>query len=505
MIHPYFNMSGGDARGLLYGLMEVDKIQLREDPSLPSMRKLIQDGRVRYKRADPEEHWQTYKEIVDQTRYGGTAQADCEDLASALAAEDQVRYGVQSLPYAYSPREGLFHVVTAVPTGQYGAVPQGSWPPAQGAPPVMGYVLQDPSAAAGMGSFGALPGGEVATMAGYGALPEVPTRRRRRRGTGQGIGGILRAFKTGLIGEGTAEQAMRELGAGARKGTGIEKGWAGKLGEQLPGRFVPGLAPPTEAEGEAAAVAALKKGAETEAVAEVDVEDEDFEDLDEDEEFGFFGRMWFEDDPDLYSEEMGFEPEDLVGSKAWGADRLATRVADDMFGAVHLGDDAEDYAMGIFHGSVEGSLADAHEAVGPRRFGALDHLTPPPRMQPPDRPIASYGELDEDDDEFGLFGLGKKERQAKLTKRWKKTKAQLDSPKSDRQEARLEKKLERIERKLDRLGVDVDDLEDEEMGSFGFLPREALFAGLGDDEDDEDDGFDAELEDLDLELTAEGF
>ncbi len=168
-ISPHFEMSGDEARGLLYGLLESDKIQLRKYPEMPSVRQGIQDGTIVYRQADPDEHWQTYKEIVDQIAFNGVAYADCEDLATAIAAEDQVRYGVLSLPYAYNPKPGLFHVVTAVPSDQFGKIPSGNWPAARGATPVPGYTYQDPSAAAGMGSFGALPSSE-ARMDQYGAL-----------------------------------------------------------------------------------------------------------------------------------------------------------------------------------------------------------------------------------------------------------------------------------------------------------------------------------------------
>jgi hypothetical protein len=113
------------------------------------MRDLIRQGKVRYEINDPDEHWQTYREIVENVQKYGSATADCEDLAPAIAAEDQIRSNVQSLPYAYSPKEGLYHVVTAIPTGaaaRFG----GNWPGAMGAPKVKGYTFIDPSAAAGM-------------------------------------------------------------------------------------------------------------------------------------------------------------------------------------------------------------------------------------------------------------------------------------------------------------------------------------------------------------------
>jgi len=437
MISPHFNLSGSDARGLLYGLMETDKIQLRENPGLPSMRQLIQQGRVRYRRADPQEHWQSYKELVEQTEDGGTAYGDCEDLATALAAEDQVRYGVQSIPYAYTPREGLFHVVTAVPRGQFGGIPRHHWPDAKGAPSIAGYVLQDPSAAAGMGTFGGLPGKEVSVQNTYGALP---SKRRRRGG---GLGGVLSALKQGLIGEEKAVQAAFDIGSGAREGIGIEKDWAAQLGRQLGGRFGPGGSSVSPEDQEAAAVSALRKGAaaEEKALASAD-EDEDI-DMDlEDEEFGF----WFEGDPDLefdeddLDDEFGFEGEDWTGSSAWHMDALATRVSDDLFGA--LDDDEGAYQMGIFHEAIDDFHDDLHEDVGPRHRYGEDRFTPPAHMRPPphirgpiDAPMASYREGGDD----GALGISMQRKSRKASS----------------------------------------------GGSFGFMPRDVLFGQIEEDLEDE--------------------
>jgi hypothetical protein len=625
MIHPYFDLSGSDARGLLYGLMEVDKIQLRENPSMPSMRQLVQDGRVKYRRADPEEHWQSYKELVDQVEANGVAYGDCEDLASAIAAEDQVRYGVLSLPYAYTPREGLFHVVTAVPKGQFGGIPQHHWPDAQYAPEIMGYVLQDPSVAAGMGSFGGLPAKEVPAMSSYGAAgryrygraPEPPRRR--------GLGRLIGSFTKGLLGQTTATDVAHQLGRGAASGAGIEEGWAAQLGKSIPGQLgisapqpsaAPGGAPVSQ--GEADTIASLREGAATEAV-EQGVSDQELEDEEllemEDEEFG---RMWFEDDPDFdfddEDEEMGYEPEDWIGSPAWQADQVANRVADDMFGLYeddefglfkkaiataglrkrgrqtrkkiksnlsnvssdqlrqrltslraakaqkgrivkrtgakgrtrrlakgdvnkrirlietelrnrgeHFGAVDDDvYTMGILHGSLQPSVHDAHESVQARGVGRSLYQ----------RPMVTFGELaDEDDDEFGFdeddefafddadefgfdeddeFGLDDDEDDEfgafwhKKSKRKQivegKLKKLLAAGKDDT------KKYARLLKRYERLGGDEDDLEDdEETAGFGFISSEHLF-GADEDEDDLVDDIEmAELEELDLRLSAEGF
>lgn len=205
MISPLFKLTGEEAKGLLYGLLEVDKAQYAAHPEYPSIREAIRSGQVVYREADPDEHWQSIREIFGQIARSGVAYADCEDLGPALAAEDQVRHRVGSLPYAYSPRRGLFHVVTAVPTehaARFGGT--AFWPPALGAPPVQGYALQDPSAAAGMGvshlgvrgkdrgRYGAL-GGLAGRAAGAVASGTKPIFSEFLEGAGLG-GGLLRGL-----------------------------------------------------------------------------------------------------------------------------------------------------------------------------------------------------------------------------------------------------------------------------------------------------------------------
>ena len=173
MIDPTFKVSGTEAKGLLMGLLEMDINQLKEHPNYPSLRQLVKAGKVKYNVNDPEEHWKTYREIVEEYGKNGIAYADCEDLATAVAAEDIVRYGIASKPFAYSPRPGLFHVVTAVPEHSVREVfGSNSWPKALLAPPTPGYVLQDISAAGGMktshvkGGYGAMDLGPWEEMTG---------------------------------------------------------------------------------------------------------------------------------------------------------------------------------------------------------------------------------------------------------------------------------------------------------------------------------------------------
>lgn len=206
MISPLFRVSGHEAKGLLYGLLEVNKLQLRENPGLPSMRRLIQTGRVRYNESDPDEHWKTYREMVEEVERDGVAYGDCEDLGTAVAAEDQIKAGVPSLPYAYSPREGLYHVVTAVPSSSAATYGAFGWPGAMGAPRVSGYTLIDPSAAAGM------PVRHVGVRGEYGAL-SVPRRGVQGAGTSpQVIAAFLEGLGLSGLGIGDGEEAARTVG-----------------------------------------------------------------------------------------------------------------------------------------------------------------------------------------------------------------------------------------------------------------------------------------------------
>jgi len=70
----------------LSGLLEVDEYQVRRDhaqrgtPIFAVMHGL-QTGVIRYDRRDPNEHWKTREEVL------ATRRGDCEDLATAVAAE----------------------------------------------------------------------------------------------------------------------------------------------------------------------------------------------------------------------------------------------------------------------------------------------------------------------------------------------------------------------------------------------------------------------------------
>ena len=379
-ISPHFEMTGDEARGLLYGLLESNKIQLRKDSEMPSVRKLLQDGKLIYKRADPEEHWQTYRELTEQVARNGVGYGDCEDFATAIAAEDQVRFGVQSLPFAYSPRQGLFHVVTAVPNGSFGQIPRGHWPAAQGAPPKSGYTFQDPSAAAGMGTFGGLPNSEVQMSSSYGATGR--RNRGERRGPLKGIAEAIAAFRKGAIGDETLAKVAFEAGTGARGATGLDSGWAKGLGAEIPGVLgVPTRGKPAPANGSAPG------GARSD-------EDEDA-DLDLDDEEEEFGALYGFDDiiKAGVEEEMG----GLIGPGAFhnlgdvsGLTRESTLLGlddDDFDIDFDDDDDDEEDAFGEYDGYAEGHtpmdrILASEEAYG-GQFEAPSHMRPPSHMRTP--------------------------------------------------------------------------------------------------------------------------
>ncbi len=131
-VHPYFNLNADEAANLLDGLVSVNLRQIDKaggfsgSPRFPILTG-IQQGRVRYRRADPREHWQSWRELVEQMQRGGTAYADCEDLSSAVAAE-LLAAGQTARTYVYKSGPRLYHVV--VKTDRWG--------------------LLDPSRAAGM-------------------------------------------------------------------------------------------------------------------------------------------------------------------------------------------------------------------------------------------------------------------------------------------------------------------------------------------------------------------
>ena len=84
------------------GLIGLNMYQLEQ--GIPGISRPLHEGKIKYNRRDPNEHFMSIKEI-HQYGYG-----DCEDLACAVAAERTFR-GFPSKMVLYQVRPGLFHAV----------------------------------------------------------------------------------------------------------------------------------------------------------------------------------------------------------------------------------------------------------------------------------------------------------------------------------------------------------------------------------------------------------
>src|SRR5262249_54212854 len=88
------NLTKEGAERMLFGLMLVDVDELTAlGPRRPSLATLIRrgrDGGVKYSRIDPDDHWQTVGEMLEQLRQYPYIEGDCEDLGAWLAAELRV-------------------------------------------------------------------------------------------------------------------------------------------------------------------------------------------------------------------------------------------------------------------------------------------------------------------------------------------------------------------------------------------------------------------------------
>jgi hypothetical protein len=119
---PYFDLRTNEAANLLDGLVSVDLSQIDKKVGRRGVYPMItgiQQGRIRYRRADPLEHWKSWREIMEELEETGTGHADCEDLSSAVAAE-LLYNGIPARTYTYQSGPKLYHVV--VKTDRWGLI-----------------------------------------------------------------------------------------------------------------------------------------------------------------------------------------------------------------------------------------------------------------------------------------------------------------------------------------------------------------------------------------------
>ena len=121
-VSPYFNLTPDEAANLLDGLVSVGLAQLSR-ANVPKGQypviEGIQAGRIRYRRRDPREHWQSWREMTQPMFGGEIAYGDCEDLSAAVAAELGYN-GIPARTYVYKSGPKLYHVV--VKTDQWGLI-----------------------------------------------------------------------------------------------------------------------------------------------------------------------------------------------------------------------------------------------------------------------------------------------------------------------------------------------------------------------------------------------
>ncbi len=113
-ISPHIRLKTHEAANLLDGLVSVGLGQIARSShsargSFPIIR-AIQTGRLRYRRADPREHWKSWRELMQELQRRGRATGDCEDLSAAVAAE-LLYNGIAARTYVYRSGGKLYHVV----------------------------------------------------------------------------------------------------------------------------------------------------------------------------------------------------------------------------------------------------------------------------------------------------------------------------------------------------------------------------------------------------------
>lgn len=153
MIRPTFDVGADEAAELLEGLVRVSALDMRKaGPHRPRIGELIRSGDLVYSPIDIDEHWQSYREILGAIEREGIATADCEDLASLVAAQWRVD-GVDpdARTFVYQTGPALSHVVVA--SRRVGHLPPAGFSGAALLGP--GWLYNDPSVAAGM----RVPGG----------------------------------------------------------------------------------------------------------------------------------------------------------------------------------------------------------------------------------------------------------------------------------------------------------------------------------------------------------
>ena len=113
-MNPTFALRTPEAASLLDGLVSVnlaqmDKVFKGEKGHYPVIR-AIQSGELRYRRADPREHWKSWREVMEGVEEGFGS--DCEDLSSAVVAE-LLYNGIPARTYVYQSSPKLYHVVVS--------------------------------------------------------------------------------------------------------------------------------------------------------------------------------------------------------------------------------------------------------------------------------------------------------------------------------------------------------------------------------------------------------
>lgn len=110
--HREFGFTPEQAAEVVEGLQAVDQLQMGRQriSGQDTVTSRILGGSIRYKRADPDEHWQTWRELAL------SGQGDCEDLAAAYAADLIIKgWDKGAKPLVYRVHPSLYHVIVWSP------------------------------------------------------------------------------------------------------------------------------------------------------------------------------------------------------------------------------------------------------------------------------------------------------------------------------------------------------------------------------------------------------